>query len=181
MKKLMAVLFLLSLIFCRVSSSSAKDAVKGDVIVVLRNSSGVRINSAKTAGGVKSLSAVKSFAASQKVNVIETFDALSDAGNKIFMVVHSDTENENELLRKIKSRPDVISASLNHIYTLNLPETPNDSEYFKLYRDRNRKTRQAGGRFGCREDGRHHDPRHRLRSQGSQGGHRFHAPHGGLP
>lgn len=133
MKKLTAVLFLLSLLFCRVSASSAKDSVQGDVIVVLRNTSEVRINSAKTAGGVKSLSAVKSFAASQKVNVIETFDALSDAGNKIFMVVHSDTENENELLRKIKSRPDVISASLNHIYTLNLPETPNDSEYFRLW------------------------------------------------
>ena len=130
MKKLLAVLFLLSL---TVSAAFAKNAVPGDVIVVLRNNSGVRIQSAKTAGGVKSLSAVKSFAQSQNVRVLETFDALSDAGNKIFMVVHSDTENENDLLRKIKSNPDVLAASLNHIYTLNLPKVPNDSEYYRLW------------------------------------------------
>lgn len=130
MKKLIAVLFFMSLM---ISESSARDSVSGDVIVVLRNNTQYRINSAKISGGVKSLSAVKSFAASQNVKVVETFDSLSDKSDKIFMLVHSDTENENELLRKIKSRPDVISASLNHIYTLNLPEAPNDSEYFRLW------------------------------------------------
>ena len=130
MKKLFAILFFMSFL---IPESSAADSVSGDVIVVLRNDSGVRINSVKTSGGVKSLSAVKSFAASYNVKVVETFDSLSDKADKIFMVVHSDKENENELLRKIKARPDVISASLNHIYTLNLPEIPNDSEYFRLW------------------------------------------------
>lgn len=117
-------------------SASAQNAVPGDVIVVLRNDSGVRINSTQTAGGVKSLSSVKSFEASHNVRVLETFDALSDTGNKIFMVVHSDTEDENELLRRVRNNPSVISASLNYIYTLNLPEvnkTPNDPEYHRLW------------------------------------------------
>ena len=130
MKKLIAVLFFMSLF---ISESSAGDSVLGDVIVVLRNNSQSRIDSAKTAGGIKSLSAVQSFVASQNVKVVETFDSLSDNANKIFMVVHSDTENENELLRRIKSRPDVIAASLNNIHTLDLPEVPNDSEYFRLW------------------------------------------------
>ena len=108
MKKLLALLFFMSLAF----SASAQNAVPGDVIVVLRNDSGMRINSAQTAGGVKSLSAVKSFAASQNVRVLETFDSLSDTGNKIFMVVHSDTEDENTLLRKVRNNPSVIAASL---------------------------------------------------------------------
>lgn len=130
MRKLFAVLLFMSL--C-ISESSAKDSVPGDVIVVLRNDSQLHINSAKTSGGIKSLSTVQSFAASQNVKVVETFDSLSDNADKIFMVVHSDTENENELLRKIKARPDVIAASLNHIYTLNLPKVPDDSEYFRLW------------------------------------------------
>ena len=79
------------------------------------------------------MSSVQSFAASQNVRVVETFDSLSDRSNRIFMTVHSDTEDENELLRKINARPDVIAASLNHIYTLNIPNVPNDSEYFRLW------------------------------------------------
>ena len=130
MKKIIAVLFFMSLL---ISESSARDSVSGDVIVVLKNNSRSRINSAKTSGGIKSLSAVKSFAASQNVKVVETFDSLSNNTNKIFMLVHSDKENENELLRKIKARPDVIAASLNHIHTLNLPKVPDDSEYFRLW------------------------------------------------
>ena len=116
-----------------ISESSARDSVSGDVIVVLKNNSRSRISSAKIPGGIKSLSAVQSFAASQNVRVVETFDSLSDNAGKIFMVVHSDKEDENELLRKIKSRPDVIAASLNHIYTLDLPKVPDDSEYFRLW------------------------------------------------
>ena len=132
MKKLLALLFFMSLAF----SASAQNAVPGDVIVVLRNDSGMSISSAQTAGGIKSLSAVKSFEDSHNVRVLETFDALSDTGNKIFMLVHSDTEDENALLRRVRSNPNVIAASLNHIYTLNLPEVkevPNDPEYYRLW------------------------------------------------
>ncbi|MBR0249337.1 MAG: S8 family serine peptidase, partial [Synergistaceae bacterium] len=133
MKKLLALLFFMSLAF----SASAQDAVPGDVIVVLRNDSGMRINSAQNAlGGGKSLSAVKSFETSNNVRVLETFDALSNKGSKIFMVVHSDTEDENTLLRRVRNNPSVIAASLNYRYTLNLPEsskTPDDPEYHRLW------------------------------------------------
>ena len=132
MKRLLALLFFMSLTV----SASAQNAVPGDVIVVLRNDSGMRLSSAQNAGGVKSLSAVKSFEDSHNVRVLQTFDALSYTGNKIFMLVHSDTEDENALLRRVRSNPNVIAASLNHIYTLNLPEVkevPNDPEYYRLW------------------------------------------------
>ena len=130
MKKLLTVLLFMSLL---VSVSSAEDAVPGDVIVVLRNDSGVRIQSAVSSGGIKSLSTVKSFTASHNVRVLETFDSLSEAGNYIFMTIHSDTEDENTLLRKVRNNPNVVAASLNRIYRLDLPQVPNDSDYYRLW------------------------------------------------
>ena len=124
------------IVLCIVSFAScsyASDAVPGDVLVVLRNTSGNRINSASF-GGIKAMSAVKSFEQSAKVNVTRTYDALSDEGDYMFMLVHSDTKNENELLREIQKRPDVIAASLNHILYLNEDKRiPNDPDYFKLW------------------------------------------------
>ena len=114
--------------------SFASDAVPGDVIVVLRNTSGSRISSLSQAGGIKSISAVQSFAKSSNVSIKSTYDALSEQGDHMFMLVHSDTKDENELLREIKSRPDVIAASLNR--TLKILEdvkTPNDPQYWQLW------------------------------------------------
>ena len=114
--------------------SFASDAVPGDVIVVLRNTSGSRISSLSQSGSIKSLSAVQSFAKSSNVSIKSTYDALSEQGDHMFMLVHSDTKDENELLREIKSRPDVIAASLNR--TLKILEdvkTPNDPQYWQLW------------------------------------------------
>ncbi len=131
MRKFFAALLFMLLITSPVYSQ----VVHGDVIVVLRNSSGFRINAAAV-GGVKSLSAVQSFAQAHHVNVVQTFDHLSDAGDKIFMLVHSDTEDENTLLRKIKANPEVIAASLNRVHHLCADEAeniPNDPEYPNLW------------------------------------------------
>ena len=52
----------------------------------------------------------------------------------MFMLVHSDTKDENELLREIKSRPDVIAASLNRTSKLlEDVKTPNDPQYWQLW------------------------------------------------
>ena len=127
MKKFLATLFFL---LFSVRISYALEVVPGDVIVVLRAPSG--FNAAQYAGGIKSLPSVMSFAESLNANVVNTYDSLTQAGGNIFMLIHSDMKDEHQLLREIQSRPDVIAASLNHIYTLNLPETPNDPEYFRL-------------------------------------------------
>ena len=124
----------LIIILLMAAVSFASDVVPGDVIVVLRNTSDSRISSLSQAGGIKSLSAVQSFAKSSNVSIKSTYDALSEQGDYMFMLVHSDTKDENELLREIKSRPDVIAASLNR--TSKLLEdikTPNDPQYWQLW------------------------------------------------
>ena len=90
MRKIFAALLFIALI---VSASFAQDVVPGDVIVVLRNTSGVRLNSASSAQSLQSLSVVKSFTQSLNVNATKTYDALSEQSGNIFMVVHSDTKN----------------------------------------------------------------------------------------
>ncbi len=131
MKKFLAVFLFMSLI---ISPSFAYDAIPGDVIVVLRNTSGVRISSANSAMSVENLSAVKSFAQSANVNVVKTYDALSEVSNNIFMLVHSDKKNENDLLREIRQNPNVVAASLNRVIHLCADERiPNDPEYYRLW------------------------------------------------
>ena len=136
MRKALTLFFLLAFM---VSASYAADYVPGDVIVVLRNDSGVSIGSvASSSGGVKSLSSVQSFAQSSNVSVKKTFDALSDLSNSIFMVVHSDNEDAKSLLRKISSNPNVLAASLNTIYHIeavskDLGTVPEDKEYHRLW------------------------------------------------
>lgn len=131
MKKFFAAILFMSLI---ISPSFAYDAIPGDVIVVLRNTSGVRISSANSAMSVENLSAVKSFAQSANVNVVKTYDALSEVSNNIFMLVHSDTKNENDLLREIRQNPNVVAASLNRVVHLCADERiPNDPEYYRLW------------------------------------------------
>ncbi|MBR1437235.1 MAG: S8 family serine peptidase, partial [Synergistaceae bacterium] len=131
MKKIMALILLVML--C-VTASHAQEVVPGDVIVVLRNTSGEEIHSANSEG-LKSLSDVQSFAEAHNVNITRTYDSLTKSSGNIFMVVHSDTKNENELLKEILARPDVIAASLNHIVKLDLPEVniPNDTDYSRLW------------------------------------------------
>ncbi|MBR4197038.1 MAG: S8 family serine peptidase [Synergistaceae bacterium] len=129
-KFFVAILFMSFLVV----PSLAYDAVPGDVIVVLRNTSGVRISSANSAISVENLSAVQSFAQSANVNVVKTYDALSEVSNNIFMLVHSDKKNENDLLREIRQNPNVIAASLNRVIHLCADgRIPNDPEYYRLW------------------------------------------------
>ena len=131
MRKIFAALLFIALI---VSASFAQDVVPGDVIVVLRNTSGVRLNSASSAQSLQSLSVVKSFTQSLNVNATKTYDALSEQSGNIFMVVHSDTKNENDLLREVRANPNVIAASLNRIVHLCADDKiPDDPEYYRLW------------------------------------------------
>lgn len=132
------ILTLLLLVCLMATASYALDYVPGDVIVVLRNTSGFSLSAAaKSEGGLKALSSVQSFAQSSNVNVSQTFDDLSEAGGYVFMVVHSDTEDAKTLLRRISANPNVVGASLNRIYHAHADKSegkiPDDPYYYRLW------------------------------------------------
>ncbi len=132
MRKVFTTLFLLLLLV----SACFADAVPGDVIVVLRNTSGQRLMSAgNTEGAFKTLSAVQEFTQSVNANVKRTYDALSSESGYIFMVIHSDNEDEKSLLEKVRKNPNVIASSLNHkVHALRADEVrPNDPDYYRLW------------------------------------------------
>ena len=127
MKRKFIALIIFALILSAYPAFSS-ETTAGDVIVVLKNTSG---SSVKALGGVKNVSAVKAFTKSAKVSITRTYETLSDTGKNIFMLVHSDTKDEKELLREIQAMPGVVAASLNH--KRRLLRTPNDTEYYQQW------------------------------------------------
>lgn len=69
------------------------------------------------------------------MNVGRTFDALSETANNVFMVIHSDTEDEQSILRRLSKNPNVLGASLNMIHhgCSTDRRVPNDTEYYRLW------------------------------------------------
>ena len=131
MRKLLALLLFISYI---VSPAYSQEVVPGDVIVVLRSPAGFRASSVNSVQSIQSLSAVQSFTQSINAEITQTYEALSSRSGNIFMVVHSDTKNENDLLREVKANPNVIAASLNWIGHLCADgNIPNDPEYYRLW------------------------------------------------
>lgn len=134
MRKFLALFLFVSFI---ISPAYSQDAAPGDVIVVLRSPAGFRASSLNSAESIKSLSEVKSFTESLNVNITKTYEALSGQSGNIFMVVHSDTKNENDLLREVRANPNVVAASLNSVMHLcadsEAENIPNDPEYFRLW------------------------------------------------
>ena len=129
MRKILSSLILLSLFI--IPSCSYGGSIPGDVIVVLRNTSGVSISSA---GSVKSLSSVQALAKSSSSTIKATYDALSERSGNVFMLLHSDTKSEHELLREVKARPDVVAASLNYeVHLTDTGKTPNDPQFWQLW------------------------------------------------
>ncbi len=105
----------------------ASCAFAGDgVIVVMKNTSGAKVRAA----GVRSMSAVKSLEKSANVKISRTYDALSEAGNKIFMFVKSDTKDDQTLLAELRRNPNVLAVSPNRKVHLLDTKTPNDPEYY---------------------------------------------------
>ena len=131
MRKFLALLLFISFI---VSPAYSQEVVPGDVIVVLRSPAGFRASSVNSVQSIQSLSAVQSFTQSINAEITQTYEALSSRSGNIFMVVHSDSKNENDLLREVKANPNVIAASLNWIGHLCADgNIPNDPEYYRLW------------------------------------------------
>lgn len=127
-------LALFTLIFIPLSSCSfAYDYVEGDVVVVLKNSdSGTKITASSFSENGAGISAASSFAKSSGAALTRTYPALSQAGNKIFALIHSDDIDPEEYAKELlKKNPNVIAASPN--YKVRAAVVPNDTYMSQLW------------------------------------------------
>ena len=104
----------------------AMDYVPGDVIVVLKpydSENGVSASSLNFMGAEALRTA--SFAASSGAWVKETYPALSESGNSVYALIHSETKSTEELTAELLNNPEVLAASPN--YTVHAAIVPNDT------------------------------------------------------
>ncbi|MBQ7577410.1 MAG: S8 family serine peptidase [Synergistaceae bacterium] len=122
MRKILLSLFMLVL---ACSSSFA-----GDALVVFKSPENqqVTISALKNGNLLASINAAVSSAGASVKNV---YEYLSEADNKIFVYVHSDSLSTDELIANFKARDDVIAASPNRVN--HLTKTPNDEFYSELW------------------------------------------------
>ena len=102
------------------------DYVPGDVLVVLKPSE------SETALKASSLSSMgreslrtASFAASSGAWVKEVYPAVSQAGNSVYALMHSETKSPEELTHELLQNPEVLAASPNYIFRA--AAVPNDT------------------------------------------------------
>ena len=107
------------------SSLWAQEYTPGDVIVVLRPSGEITASSFG-ASGAETLRASE-FAASSGASVSAIYPDLSQAGNGIFMLIHSDSQDAEDLSAILLENPEVLAASPN--YTVQAAQIPNDTYY----------------------------------------------------
>lgn len=89
--------------------------IPGDIFVVLKPEENNAVITADDLRMGSEAFRVASFAASSGSWVKETYANLSEAGNSIFALLHSDSISTDQLLSEISSRPEVIAASPNYI------------------------------------------------------------------
>ena len=128
MKKVFAVLIL---ILSFAGAAFADKTVPGDVIVMFKNNSGVKVSAAEFKAS--HLDYVSQAASDLGAGVKQVFSALSEADNNLFAVLHSDSKDEQELLKEVLARPDVAGASLNHIAKPMSNAAPTDKYYDLLW------------------------------------------------
>ena len=116
----------LMLIILSAFPSFAEEYTAGDVIVVLKPSEGGITASSFGAAGAGTLRAAE-FAQLSGASVKNIYPALSEAGKGIFMVMHTDSQDAEELSAMLLENPEVIAASPN--YTIHAAMIPNDTSY----------------------------------------------------
>ncbi|MBQ3585901.1 MAG: S8 family serine peptidase [Synergistaceae bacterium] len=114
-------IFALILVLILAVSSSAQEYTPGDVIVVLKPASEGQVTAS-------SLSASASeFAGTFKASVKEIYPALSIKGGGTFMMIHSESQDAEELSATLRQNPNVLAVSPN--YKVHAAIVPNDSYY----------------------------------------------------
>ncbi|MBQ7594044.1 MAG: putative Ig domain-containing protein [Synergistaceae bacterium] len=108
-------------------SLPVKQTADGDVLITLINQSGQEINGDTFADDPENPE-INAFAEALNVTIKDTYPALSEAADEYFLLIHSDTLSETELLEQVRQRPEVTGASLNYvIHTFDT--VPNDPSY----------------------------------------------------
>ena len=121
MKKILAIL---SLLLLWVSPSAGEERVPGDVLVVFKAEEGARVTASSLDMG-RDAFRVASIATASGAWVKDTYVGLSEAGNTVFALLHSETESEDVLIEKLRARSDVVAVSPN--YEVHIADTfPND-------------------------------------------------------
>ena len=134
--KFFAALLITAAVLCAAAAFAA-ETVPGDVLVIFKNSAGAaKVSAASLKANGEHGSYVASVASSMQARVANTYETFSEDGDSVFVLMHSDTKSEQELLAELRARPDVQGASLNHISKLTA--VPND-RYYSEYPDANGK------------------------------------------
>mgnify|MGYP002625448431 CR=1 FL=1 len=130
--------FLTSIIILLLSVTSLyaeSETVPGDVIVLMKYPENIKTfdNSNNNSGHTFDRAALyfdraSSVAKNFDGEVTQVYNALSDSGQGIFAVIHSDNKTEQELQEELKNNPNVIGTSLNYVMHT-MDKTPNDTYY----------------------------------------------------
>ena len=91
------------------------DYVPGDVLVVLKPSSGEGVSAASLSGVGRETLRTASFAASAGAYLREVYPALSEAGGTVYALLHSEAKPPEDLTRELLDNPEVLAASPNYI------------------------------------------------------------------
>ena len=132
--KFFAALLVAAAVLCAAAAFAA-ETVPGDVLVIFKNSSSTaKVSAASLKADGEHGSYAVSVAASMQARVAHTYETFSEEGDNVFVLMHSDTKSERELLEELRARPDVQGASLNYISKFTA--VPND-RYYSEYPDAN--------------------------------------------
>ena len=126
------IIFAFILIFLIASSAWASKTVPGDVLVIFKNPSENKITTASLASEGEHNAYLASVASEMDAEVKLAYDTFSENSNELFVLLHSETKSENELLKEVLARPDVKGAQLNYIAHF-AAKTPNDKYYSRLW------------------------------------------------
>ncbi|MDR3255109.1 MAG: S8 family serine peptidase [Synergistaceae bacterium] len=113
------ILIVFALLLSFAAAAFGAEYVEGEAIVMLRN--GAR------AAGADARSYVSRVSRRAGAEEAVTYDALSAETGNIFALVKSETESTLSLIERLKSDPDVISASPNYITRVS--KVPNDATF----------------------------------------------------
>ena len=124
------LLFILTFTLMIPFASHAAEYIPGDVIVVLKPSDPEVIVTASDLEdfGTEAFR-VASFAAESGAWVKNTYASISEAGNEVFALIHSDKKTTDELLEELMKNPEVVAASPNYrVYAAEVPNDPDLSD-----------------------------------------------------
>ena len=123
---ILALLFNIDLLF-NIYAAFAKNLTHkdGDVLVIFKGEDNQRVTASSLKGVGRDALRAASIASENGAWVKNIYNNLSQAGNGVFALIHSDILSSDELVSELLERPDVIAASPNYI--VRAAVMPNDT------------------------------------------------------